>query len=763
MNDADMTPSIRIHVDQQLTIDEVSGSEEVEDATLATEITGFDVEDDAYVLKGALSFTGFLRREDRSSLPAEQEEGWEAGDVFDAQTEIAEAQVMPLHHRIPFVLQVPMAAQQDYQRQHGILDVNPKIGQWNAHVLGEKTVHLRAELVIAGLSGGEGYVFRCGTQEEGAFAPKLDQLLDHEEPLSFERLQGQPDGEFEPPFDQIWSLEQAARLSADTAIEPEAAEEDDWLIESPAATAKEQEASFARKAEAAGEEEESDIIFTPDPSLVFPMPEPGTEWARRLEERDDSIAHDQSEQEQYGQGQFGQEQFGLVQFGQEQFRQDQFGQEQFGQEQFGQVQHGQGQFGQEQFRQEQFGQGQPRQEQQASAEPDRSNDEQQPSVRFGFDRTSAPHPYAPPSYEFGYGRQTVRPHVVNPSDYTEAEGSADSNAFSNQAPAEQQPSASMTAPRREEAQAQAGGAEADEFAFVVEEARAEERSIAADSGDQQGAESDAVAQESVIAGAHLQAAETLEDRPYEAEYQFEDEVFDPEAAMQGQATEAVESTPPGSPKLSVGAKHGENGADWPVKLSSLLGDSKSREEERESSSSAKIPESSSVQAGSPEASESTSESVAKRESSTHQAVEQSVVNRESSSSHQVEVSSVADRESSSLHGATHSIAESSSVEPEVLEALEIQSDSFADRESSTHPLGITTKSFDDDSFWSEMLVGQPESKVTMKFKVVQVEDSLPDLAERYQTSVSELLRANNLQDHDLDIGQILYIPSTRRS
>jgi stage VI sporulation protein D len=59
------------------------------------------------------------------------------------------------------------------------------------------------------------------------------------------------------------------------------------------------------------------------------------------------------------------------------------------------------------------------------------------------------------------------------------------------------------------------------------------------------------------------------------------------------------------------------------------------------------------------------------------------------------------------------------------------------------------------------LIGQ-ESKVTMKFRIVQEEDSLPDLAELYQTSVNDLVRVNNLQRQEVDRGQILYIPTRRR-
>jgi hypothetical protein len=66
-----------------------------------------------------------------------------------------------------------------------------------------------------------------------------------------------------------------------------------------------------------------------------------------------------------------------------------------------------------------------------------------------------------------------------------------------------------------------------------------------------------------------------------------------------------------------------------------------------------------------------------------------------------------------------------------------------------------------DSIWGDILLGH-ESKVTMKFRIVQEEDSLPELAEIYQTSVNDLVRVNNLQRQEVDRGQILYIPTRRR-
>ena len=67
-----------------------------------------------------------------------------------------------------------------------------------------------------------------------------------------------------------------------------------------------------------------------------------------------------------------------------------------------------------------------------------------------------------------------------------------------------------------------------------------------------------------------------------------------------------------------------------------------------------------------------------------------------------------------------------------------------------------------ESIWGDLLLEQRETKVTMKFRIVQQQDSLTGLAEHYNTSVNELVRANNLQQQQVDTGQILYIPMKRR-
>lgn len=51
------------------------------------------------------------------------------------------------------------------------------------------------------------------------------------------------------------------------------------------------------------------------------------------------------------------------------------------------------------------------------------------------------------------------------------------------------------------------------------------------------------------------------------------------------------------------------------------------------------------------------------------------------------------------------------------------------------------------------------NRATMRIYFVQPEDTLSDIAERYETNVSTILRANDLQvNPDLEAGQLLYIP-----
>jgi stage VI sporulation protein D len=158
VSETDRNPAIRIHIDQQIFIDAVRGMEEVEDATVVTEVVGFDRNDTHYVLDGALTFTGYIRStEQQKELTAEELQG-DIGSFFEED----ELTVQQIHCRMPFTLEVPITAQRTE-----FLNVLARVGTWNVSVLGPKWIHVRAELVINGLSGEAGYRFRCGTQEEG--------------------------------------------------------------------------------------------------------------------------------------------------------------------------------------------------------------------------------------------------------------------------------------------------------------------------------------------------------------------------------------------------------------------------------------------------------------------------------------------------------------------------------------------------------------------------------------------------------------------
>ncbi|ASS74925.1 hypothetical protein CIG75_07970 [Tumebacillus algifaecis] len=695
MSDAEMIPSIRIHVDQQLNVDAVSGSEDVEDATLATEITGFDVEDDAYVLKGALSFTGFLRQEDTAALAEAIPDVLDDRDVFEAGDDVPEAHVLPLHHRLPFVLQVPVAAQQDYQRQHGILDVNPRIGTWNAHVLGEGTLHLRAELIIHGLSGGEGYVFRCGTQEEGVSAQKLDQLLDSDETRHYEAPKAEGDEEFEPPFAPVWTLEQAARHAEADTLEPYGSEEDEWVIESPVGTAAEQQEALGQEELYRQEEEDHDIVFTPDPSLVFPMPEPISDWSRQSETGELSVETGQTP-------------------------------------------------------------AQPAQTLSHDAEIRRApyRFDSPPPISFGFDQTPGSNPFTPPEPDF-YGRQLFRPQEVNPSFHSEhrplqveqthqeAElGEAlesdveDENAFILEEVRNEGEAVEMTGEEDLLPVEALDETEVLEAREVVEEAESFEATEVVEMVDSVPVEREEA----------LPPLEEGESRPFEAEYQFEDEVSATPPLMQ----EPKQFITIG-PKLSVNSKQGEKLQEVsPIKLSTLLGDS--RAPVGESSSSARTPQ---VGSHSESSSHSPSHSPSHTPSHTPSHSHSHSSSHTPSRSHSHSSSHAPSHSHSHSHGDSYSQA-----------YQKAESYAHALHESSVRPeesyVPVHTKSREEDSFWSGVLTSHEDKKVTMKFKIVQVEDSLKGLADRYNTSVSDLLRANNLQDQVLDVGQILYIPAARR-
>ncbi|MCX7571373.1 LysM peptidoglycan-binding domain-containing protein [Tumebacillus sp. DT12] len=650
-------PSIRIHVDQQVTIETVRGQEDLEDATVATEITGFDVEDDAYVLKGALTFSGFLRQGEEGS--EELPDALDDGDVFATEDLPEDAPILPLHHRLPFVLQVPVAAQLEHQRRDGILDVNPKVGQWNVHVLGDQTVHLRAELIVQGLSASEGYVFRCGTQEEGVAAQQLDALLDQEEERTSLPPQELPGVEFEPPFDQVaetsaWTIEEARHEEAEDTAESD----DDWIIESAPDDAQAAEAREADgyAAEAIPEEEaEDEIVFTPDPNLVFPLPEPGSLWAQQLKgtEAEHRSAAD------FDQPLAGQPEFVI-----------------------------------------------PQSYQPTTYQPPRYDLPNFEPPKFELPELNVPQPqsFEQAEPEMTYGT----PYVAD----EEAQARPDEVHAEEQATDEDEDAFVLESPEWQETRHEA--AEDEEEPLI---GRTEAYEVEA------GQHTDEVVEASLAPVAEAHDAE----RPAVAEFEFEDEVIS-EAGddLDVQVIESPVAAKPSGPKLSVGGKSAVvEGA--PIKLSALLGDSRSRAEAPSAPPA-------------PQAEMLAEEQVMIVEEQVQVEVTE------------VKLSDLAPHKESSSHHKHH---ESSS-------SHHHHHDHDHDQESASVHTGQKGNMKQNDSIWSDMLLVESGEKATMKFKIVHPEDNIHDLAERYSTSVQDLLRANNLQDQTLEEGQVLYIPELNR-
>ena len=162
---------------------------------------------------------------------------------------------------------------------------------------------------------------------------------------------------------------------------------------------------------------------------------------------------------------------------------------------------------------------------------------------------------------------------------------------------------------------------------------------------------------------------------------------------------------PAGPKLSVGAKGVTMQTDEPIKLSALLGDSRAQAVEA-------LAESACVESGSlTESAQLIRESLTYAESNTHFA----------------------------------------DADDEIQEFIEPAA-----------PVLTSKQGYTSNSFWGDLLFANRETKTTMKFRIVQEDESMPDLAEKYNTPLGELLRVNNLQHNHVDAGQILYIPQRRR-
>lgn len=153
MSELDRAPLIRMKIDQEIFQDAVGDGDEIEDATVATEVTSFERVGDAYVLEGAIVFAGQVNRAGREDSAADE--------TVTAQAS-ARPDTLQLHNRLPFVLRVPVRSQ-----PRGLINVASRISSWRLEVITAGWVRVVADLSVLGLSGDHGYHFECGSQEYG--------------------------------------------------------------------------------------------------------------------------------------------------------------------------------------------------------------------------------------------------------------------------------------------------------------------------------------------------------------------------------------------------------------------------------------------------------------------------------------------------------------------------------------------------------------------------------------------------------------------
>lgn len=170
MSEFDRAPLIRLQIDQEIFQDAVQDGDEIDDATVATEVTSFERVGDAYVLEGAIVFAGYINR---ASSVSEDTESQAPAGIGHAETPQwgQSANGSALHNRLPFVLRVPVKSQ-----PRGIVNVASRISAWQLQTVSSGWIRVVADLSIVGLSGAHGYHFECGSQEYG------DVLLGQSEP-----------------------------------------------------------------------------------------------------------------------------------------------------------------------------------------------------------------------------------------------------------------------------------------------------------------------------------------------------------------------------------------------------------------------------------------------------------------------------------------------------------------------------------------------------------------------------------------------------
>ncbi len=158
MGETERSPHISLEIDQEIFVDIVQDGDTIEDATVSTEVISFERVGDAYVLEGAIVFAGFM---DRSNVDGTQED---SSDGFVDALCITDdtMDVEQFHHRLPFVLRVPVKSQ-----SRGIVNVASRISDWQLEVVSAGWIRIQGDLTIVGLNGSQGYHFQCGAQEDG--------------------------------------------------------------------------------------------------------------------------------------------------------------------------------------------------------------------------------------------------------------------------------------------------------------------------------------------------------------------------------------------------------------------------------------------------------------------------------------------------------------------------------------------------------------------------------------------------------------------
>ncbi|MFB5191091.1 LysM peptidoglycan-binding domain-containing protein [Alicyclobacillus fastidiosus] len=150
MSEQAREPLIRLPIDQEIFMDTVTSTDSVEDATVATEVVSFEKDGDVYELEGAVVFAGYVRSTNDAATTDEA--------AITGRDE--EEAVRHIHHRLPFVLRVPVEAQSS-----GLVNVKSRLSGWALDVVSDNWLNVKGTLEIHGLVGEQGYHFQCGAQE----------------------------------------------------------------------------------------------------------------------------------------------------------------------------------------------------------------------------------------------------------------------------------------------------------------------------------------------------------------------------------------------------------------------------------------------------------------------------------------------------------------------------------------------------------------------------------------------------------------------